>query len=298
MPETTFAFCTFPRYNRCIVTNRPITMTTKTFDLDALKQVSLTTADFTATPEGKFSPKLERKLKSGEAELAGTTELRKQQLEGTVLVSKTQYLSCWEDHSYATLFTNPQVQNLLVQLTSSERSVLDWLIANTGYYNWQLYQRTVICEALGCNPSTVTRAMTRLGELGIIKTQATNSLKAEIGVGAVDFDMQRESYREAVWYYWGAQQREAGDQTPNRSSWLRLSNLLLWKGQIRYMFEAPYGYSVENRSPKYVAIQQHYGQEPGILFSLMDNQKKGKAMQEYFSACAEAGGKVLPEGRW
>ena len=145
MPETTFVYCTFPCYNRCIVTNRPIAMTTNTFDLNVLKQVKLTADDFANVPEGKFSPKLERKLKSGEAELAGTAELRKQQLEGTVLVSKTQYLSCWEGHSYATLFTNPQVQNLLVQLTSSERSVLDWLIANTGYYNWQLYQRTVIC---------------------------------------------------------------------------------------------------------------------------------------------------------
>lgn len=273
-------------------------MTTNTFDLDALKQRKLTADDFAAMPEGKFSPKIERKLKSGEVELAGEAEFRKQQLEGTVLVSKTQYLSCWEDHSYVTLFTNPQVQNLLVQLTSSERGVLDWLIANTGYYNWQLYQRTVICDALGCNPSTVTRAMARLGELGIIKTQATNSLKAEIGVGAMDLDMQRATYRETVWYYWSAQQREVDNSAPNRSSWLRISNFLLWKGQIRYMFEAPPGYSVENRSPKYIGIQQHYGQEPGILLSLMDNQKKGKAMQEYFSACAEQGCRVLPEGRW
>lgn len=292
------AYCAIPCDNRRIATNRPIAMLKTTFDLEALKQRELTADDFAKTLECKFSPKLDRKLKSGEVELADSAELRKQQLEGTVLVSKTQYLSCWKDHSYATLFTNPQVQNLLVRLTSSERSVLDWLIANTGYYNWQLYQRTVICEALGCNPSTVTRAIARLGELGIIKTQATNSLKAEIGVGAADLDMQRATYREAVWYYWGAQQREFEEAVPNRSSWLRISNFLLWKGQIRYMFEAPPGYSVENRSPKYAAIQQYYGQEPGILLSLMDNQKKGKAMQEYFSVCAEQGGRVLPEGRW
>jgi hypothetical protein len=266
-------------------------MPNKLLDLEALKKLKLDTTLMAAEPT-KFSLKLERKLKSGEMELAGGSAQRKLQLEGTVLVSKTQYLSCFEGASYVTLFTNQQVQGRLTQLTSSERSILDWLIANTGYYNWQLYQRTAICESLGCNPSTVTRSITRLGELGLIKTQATNALKAEIGVGAEDLDMQRPEYREAVWHYVG------GDSLPNRASWLRLSSDLLWKGQIRFMLNPPDGYSIENRSPKYAAIQQYYGQEPGILFSLMDNQKKGRAMQEYFSACAEAGAKVLPEGRW
>ena len=245
------------------------------------------------TAEGKLG----RQLKTGEVEVLEEGKIAYRKRVGFVMVSKTQYFSTWDNFSYYTTFTNPVASTL----STAESRILQYLCQQSYWYNWQLYQRTVICTALELNPSTVTRSIAKLESLGLIYLQSAKTGKAETPSESgnepwYDSDLTRASYRELVWAEWKA--LTGAEVIPNRVSWLRVSNSIMWKGQPMYMYKPAAGIAIENRSGVYKELQEIYGQEPGVLFALQDEVRKGKTMAGYWDAVTRRETRVLPEGRW
>lgn len=275
----------------------------KKLDLETLKGTTVTSEDFQAADNARkdkiaceVSGKTGRKLKTGELEVLDENAVEYRKRIGFVMISKTQYFSTWEGYSYYTAFANP----VIASLSTAENRILQFFCDKSYWYNWQLYQRAVICEALGVNPSTVTRAITRLSELGLISLQSATTGQPETPLGNCtawfDSDLTRSNYRELVWSEWKA--IEGVDSLPNRASWLRISNSVMWKGQPMYMYKPATGIVIENRSGVYKELQAVYGQEPGILFALQDDVRKGRAMAGYWDSIVRRGVRVMPEGRW
>ena len=276
---------------------------TQNWTLEGLKGQTLTAESFQAADNqrkdvvsGQVSGKTGRKLKSGELEVADENLVEYRKRIGFVMVSKTQYFSTWDNVSYYTAFHNPATD----ELGTAESRVLQYLCKQSFWYNWQLYQRTVICDALGLNPSTVTRAIAKLTSLGLIKMQSAKTGQPETPLGDCvawfDSDLTRASYRELVWSEWKALANV--EVLPNRASWLRISNSVMWKGQPMYMYKPAEGIVIENRSGVYRELQGMYGQEPGVMFALQDDVRKGRVMAGYWDSVVRRGCRVLPEGRW
>lgn len=259
------------------------------FDLEQLKTVTLTKeklAGMATTEQQKESiTGLAPQEKYGEIQIQTDAEVVEKLTKGSAYRELAQFMRYTRrDMKYWTQQSSPWLTKQRANLTPLERIVFDHLQDNAYWYNWVLVSRKLISEALPkMDEKTITGAIKKLHSLGLIE----KITDADQNWGAGPKPSQAElDYRQDCWSVWQSMNKVSHGKgiprtlppIPAKASWYRISNAVMWRGHVKYMWKVPDGAYIANRTERYFSWLAEYNQDPELLAGLLDTERKGKTM--------------------
>ena len=241
------------------------------------------------TQKAAVSGNAARGQQSGTVEVITDAEVAERLEKGSAFRELQQYLvykQAIPGQGYWLQQSNNWLRTVRKKLTPHARVVFEHLQDNTYWYNWVMVSRKQLSAELKFDEKTVAAAIKSLQVAGVLE-RVEDADPENWGAGDKPSKAQLD-YRQQCWAAWqdlnrvshGKGKLKTLPTIPPKAVWFRVANVVMWRGQIKYMFNVPVGMEMVNRTSRFFSWLAEEGTDPGLLMGLVDTTRKGKAMAD------------------
>jgi hypothetical protein len=241
------------------------------------------------TQKAAVSGNAARGQQSGTVEVITDAEVAERLEKGSAFRELQQYLvyeKAIPGQGYWLQQSNEWLRTVRKGLTPHARVVFEHLQDNTYWYNWVMVSRKQLSAELKFDEKTVAAAIKSLHVKGVLE-RVEDADPENWGAGDKPSKAQLD-YRQQCWAAWqdlnrishGKGKLKTLPTIPPKAVWFRVANVVMWRGQIKYMFNVPTGMEMVNRTSRFFSWLAEEGTDPGLLMGLVDTTRKGKAMAD------------------
>ena len=241
------------------------------------------------TQQAAVSGNAARGQQAGTVEVITDAEVAERLEKGSAFRELQQYLvykNAIPGQGYWLQQSNSWLRTVRKGLTPHARVVFEHLQDNTYWYNWVMVSRKQLSAELKFDEKTVAAAIKSLLVAGVLE-RVEDADPENWGAGDRPSKAQLD-YRQQCWAAWqdlnrvshGKGKLKTLPTIPPKAVWFRVANMVMWRGQIKYMFKVPAGMEMVNRTSRFFSWLAEEGTDPGLLMGLVDTTRKGKAMAD------------------
>lgn len=241
------------------------------------------------TQQAAVSGNAARGQQAGTVEVITDDEVSEKLKKGSAFRELQQYLvykQAIPGQGYWLQQSNSWLRTVRKGLTPHARVVFEHLQDNTYWYNWVMVSRKQLSAELKFDEKTVAAAIKSLQVAGVLE-RVEDADPENWGAGDRPSKAQLD-YRQQCWAAWqdlnrvshGKGKLKTLPTIPPKAVWFRVANIVMWRGQIKYMFKVPADMEMVNRTSRFFSWLAEEGTDPGLLMGLVDTTRKGKAMAD------------------
>lgn len=230
-----------------------------------------------------------RGQQAGTVGIISDAEVSEKLTKGSAFRELQQYLvyeQATPSQGYWIQQSNDWLRTVRKKLTPHARVVFEHLQDNTYWYNWVMVSRKQLSAELKFDEKTVAAAIKSLQANGMLE-RVEDADPENWGAGDRPSKAQLD-YRQQCWAAWQDLNRVSHGKgklktlpvIPPKAVWFRVANKVMWRGQVKYMFNVPAGMEMVNRTARFFSWLAEEGTDPGLLMGLVDTTRKGKAMAD------------------